>query len=747
MRENHAITNREVVLDGWTPEAVRPGTATEGLELYSSLQSYKDILAKYRWLILAVTVAVTALVAVHSVITEPVYRATARILVEADNPELRTMEDLFRSGSPNDDNFLATQVNVLQSDNLAKRTIEQLQLPQIPEFSKYARHHNGNSSSPVVAELIQAFKERLIIERKLATRVIEVSFDSNDPQLAANVVNNLVNNYIEYNFQLKHEAARQTTSWMQQQLDELRNKVEQSQRALIDYERRNSIADVGEKESIAQQKLSDLNRDLTQAQNDRIEKEAFFKLASTESPEQATDLAFIGANDLLLKLQERDANLRQQYSDELAQYGERFPKVVRLRGQIDELQTLIQKARHQIIQRLSNDFEASKAREALLTTALTNQKAEVGDFSQRLIQHNILKRDFESNQQLYENLLQRLKDATVSAGLRATNIHLMDEAVPTAVPVRPRHVRNISFGLLAGLILGFLAAMLRETVDNSVRGAQEVERLIAAPALALIPAQNWLRPGAYGRYRSNGEAKKGSLPMGLSSPNKRRWFRNGNERIELSVLQNPNSPISESFRALRTSILFSRAKPAPHVLLITSSQPMEGKTFVSLNLAFALAQKGNRVLIVDGDLRRPVIASLLRLADDVGLTDVLRGTLTLEECTLRLDTLKNLAVLPAGRLPSNPTEWLSSPSMEAMLWAARRQFEHVIIDSPPVLPVTDATILSRLVDGVVIVVENERTNRAAFVRAYRTITNSGGRIVGAVLNKVDVGRYGSYGDY
>ena len=743
---NLVMTKREVVLDAWAPDSVQSATMAEGIERYSSLLSYKDILVKYRGLILAVACAVTAMVAIYSIRTEPVYRSTARILVEADNPELRTMEDLFRS-APHDDNFLATQVNVLQSDNIARRTIEQLQMARIPEFAKYAMHRNRNSSSVVPPELIQVFQERLTIERKLGTRMIEVSFDSNDPQLATNVVNNLVNNYIEYGFQLKHEAAQQTTSWMQHQLDELKNKVEQSQRALVDYERLNSIANVGEKESIAQQKLADLSHDLTQSQSDRIEKEAAFKLASTKSVGADIDLAFVAPNDLLQKLQERDADLSQQYSDALAQYGERFPKVVRLRGQIDELQALIQKAQRQVIDRLRNGFEASKAREALLSAALTKQKAEVADFNQRLIQHSMLKREFESNQQLYENLLQRLKDATVSAGLRATNIHLMDEAVPTGVPVRPQKLRNIAFGLLAGLILGFFTAMVREAADKSVRGVQEVERLIAAPALALIPGQNGLRPRAYERYRSNGQERKGSPPTGFVFPRKGTWSKNGHKRAELSVLQTPNSPISESFRALRTSILFSTVKPPPHALLVTSSQPMEGKTFVSLNLAFALAQKGDRVVIVDGDLRRPVIASLLGLASDKGLSDVLSGNLTLEECTLRLDILKNLSVLPAGHCPSNPTELLSSPRMETMLYALRRQFEHVIIDSPPVLPVTDATILSRLVDGVVIVVENEKTNRGAFVRAYRIITSSGGRIVGAVLNKVNPGRDGYYRDY
>src|SRR6267142_1696206 len=678
-----ALTKKEIVLRA---RVARPIVEVDhsSIEIYSSLNTYWDILLKHRWLILAVAFACMSLLTIYSFMTKPEYRATARILVEPDNSEVQNVNDLFHTSMSGDEfTFLATQVDVLRSDNLAWQTIQELQLEQTPEFAKNLKQINRNSLDATRSKLLAAFADRFIVERKRDTRMIEVSFDSTNAQLAARVVNALVKNYIEYNFRMKYDATRQTTSWMEQQLDELKNQVE----------------------------------------------------------------------NLLQKLEERDADLRGQYVDALAQYGEAFPKVVRIRGQIDELQTLIEQERKRTVERLRNDFDASKSREALLTTAVAKQKVMVGNFNQLLIQHNILKREFETNQQLYENLLQRLKDATISAGLRATNIHKVDEAAPTPVPVRPKKLQNSAIGLLAGLILGFLAAMMRESLDNSIQGAEEVERLTGVPALAIIPSQNDLRPHAYknGHQRSPEEAKGAEGNDALNTPHslfkKRPALKWGANKVELSVLHNSGSALSESFRALRTAILLSTAEHPPKTLLVTSAHPKEGKTSVSLNLAITLAQKGCRVLILDADFRRPGVTSTLGLLNKRGLSNILSGAETLEKCIGQVDTLENLWVLPTGPCPPHPAELLASPSMGCLLQTICQQFDHVIIYSPSLLLIADTMILSSMVDGVVIVVENEKTSRGAVVRACRVITNSGGRILGAVLNKVDARRDGYSGHY
>jgi polysaccharide biosynthesis transport protein len=324
-------------------------------------------------------------------------------------------------------------------------------------------------------------------------------------------------------------------------------------------------------------------------------------------------------------------------------------------------------------------------------------------------------------------LLERLKDANLSAGLRATNIHLIDKAEPPNVPVRPNKTRNIGFAVAAGLVVGIALAFAREAVDNTVKGAWEVEKLVSAPALAIIPMSGTVKRPFYRALflKNSGSRRNHNKP-----------------HVELAVMADPSSPVAEAFRTLRTSILLSTAEHPPQVLLVTSSQPNEGKTSTTTNLAFTLAQKGSRVLMVEGDLRRPGIAKLLNLPNKRGLSEVLTGSLELRDALVPVEKFPNLWAMPSGAQPPNPAELLCSTRMENVLRQVREDFDHVIVDSPPVLPITDATILASMVDGVIMVVESEGTTRAALARAWNVIELSGGKLLGAVLNKVDARRDG-----
>jgi capsular exopolysaccharide synthesis family protein len=554
--------------------------------------------------------------------------------------------------------------------------------------------------------------------------MVEVTFDSTDPQLAARVANALVNNYSEYNFHQKYDATRQASGFMEQQLDELKAKVEKSQQAMVDYERQNVIVNIGDKQSVVEQRLGALSQDLTSAQSDRMQKQSLYDMARSNE----SQVAVIAQNELLQRLDEKYADLRGQYVDALGQYGPNFPKVVRLRDQVNEIQSMIERERKRVVARIRNDYMAALGREKLLSGAVAQEKAEVGKLSQLLIQHNILKREFDTNEQLYESLLQHLKDATVSAGLRATNIHLVDPALIPTAPVRPRIIYNIAIGLMVGLILGVTLAFLQESLDTSVKSAEDVERLIAAPALAVIPLarSSWRRMGG-----DRSQAQDGG--------------------VESIVLRHPTSSLAESYRTLRTAILLSTAPRPPQALLLTSAQPREGKSCTSLNLAMGLAQRGVPVVIVDADLRRPSIGKGLGFSENgAGLSSLLSGAHSLDEVLRQYEPLPNLWVLPAGPQPPNPADLLASPTMEKVLQELRGRFEHVVLDSAPLLLVTDATILSRLVDGVVLVVESGVTARRALVRAHKILESAGGRILGTVVNKWDArseGYYGYYGSY
>jgi capsular exopolysaccharide synthesis family protein len=699
----------------------------QGTEAHFTLSTFWHIMMKRAWTIATVALIVVALTTVYTYRMVPVYRAMATVEVEPDYPQLQSINDLYRQAPADDYAFLATQIQVLQSDNMAWQTVEQLGLDRnqgstAPKGA--AQASAAQAAAARKAALIGDLRGGLDVKPLKDSRIVEVSYESSDPELAARIVNALVSNYIEFSFRARYDFTRHASVWMEQQLEDLRAKVEKSQQALVDYERQNLIINVGDKQNITEQRLQDLSRDYTTAQSDRVQKESVYDLAKSNEGQ----IGIIVQNELLVRLEEKYTDLKTAYADASAQYGPNFPKVVRLRDQLNEMQSMIDKQRKQAIQKVRNDYLAALGRENLLAAAIAKQKGEVGQLNQRMIEHNILKREFETNQQLYENLLQRLKDATISAGLQATNIHVIDQAMPPTSPIRPNKTRNILASLLVGLILGVTLAFVQEALDSSVRSTEEAERLINAPALAVIPVDR------------NGHRRKqlpADRPGGLP----------GSEGVGLTVLKRPSSHMAESFRSLRTSVLLSTAPRPPQTLLVTSAQMGEGKTSTALNLAIAFSQRGGTVLIIDADLRRPNVAKTLGVGNEKGLSSFLTGAHTLQDVLIQSQRVKNLWVLPAGPRPPDPAELLSSHMMGATLKGLSKHFTQIIIDSPPVLAVTDGVVLSALVDGVILVVANGVTARGALARTHRILENARARVLGIVLNKVDVRYDRYYGSY
>jgi len=709
-------------IDTGVPQpAMAVNAAAPPMANFSALTSYADVLLKHRLLIVLITVLITGGAALYAFKASPVYRATARLEIEPETRYIQTGIDGVQNAPGEEEMFLSTQVDVIQSDNVARQTIEQLHLSNDPEFKAVAdKLPAGRTPAVLESALISVFKKHLIVERQKDTRMLMVHYESGDPQLAATVANALVENYIEYSFRLKYDATRQATTWMEAQLNDLRKKVQKSQEALVDYEAKNSMVNVGDKESIAEQKLADLSRDLTEAQNDRVRKESQRDLMGSD----AGRVRLVADSALLQKLQQSEADLKTQYADAAQTYGPTFPKVKRLEAQLEEVDSLITREQKRLLDTMNNDYSTAETREHLLADAVAKQKAEVSRFNELSIQHNLLKRDFESNQALYDNLLQRMKDATVAAGLRATNIHLIDRAVPPTSPDRPKKGRTIVVALAGGLVLGFLCSLLRETMDFSIHSAEELETLSGVPTLAIVP-------------------DAGSIPKILKTRRREQLQRTS---VSTTLLCHPESMVAEAFRALRTSVLLSRPEGGHQVLLVTSSNPGEGKTSTAVNLALALAQSGGDVLLIDCDFREPRVARNLALTNQRGLSDVLLRRLDLKDAMVRLAS-PELWVFPSGPKPPNPADLLSSRPMRKLLQELRSRFTSIVIDSPPVLMISDANILASQVDAVILVAESQSTSRAAVSRANQVITLSGGRILGTVLNKVDARRDGYYGHY
>jgi capsular exopolysaccharide synthesis family protein len=691
---------------------------------YADLRAYGKILSKRRWTILTTALVVATLAAIYSFKEKPVYRATAEVEVDSETPGVQTVNSVYEQ-VPTDPTFLQTQVDVLTSGNLAWQAIQQLKLDSNPAFSpRKIGQAQPSDFEDRKERLIRRFENSLEVDLVPGSRMIQVSFESTDRRLASTVANALVSHYREYNFLAKYDATRQASGWMREQLDELKAQVEKSQEALVDYERKNSIVGISGKQNIEDQRLADLSQDLTQAQNDLAEKESLYQLVKT-NPEK---VGLLAQDDLLQGMEEKRADLKTEYVDALGRYGAKFPQVERLHDQISEIQSLIQQERTLTVERISHNYQAALGRVRLLAGSVAREKGAVGSLNQLMIQHDLLKHDFDTNQKLYDDLLSKVKDAAVSAGLRANNVRLVDDAMPPSAPVRPSKARNIALGLMVGLVLGTTLAFLQDAMDTSIKSTEDVERSIAEPVLGVIPS-----------VRSQGFSK-----AWLSSETA---AAGGNGKVEWAVLKQPTSVLAESYKALRTAVLLSSAPRPPQAVLLTSTHPFEGKTSTAFNLAISLAQIGKRVLFIDADMRQHSHKRVVSTNGHPGLSSVLTGAGPFEESLLQMPDPPGFWVLPTGPQAPNPSDLLASQAMRDLLAALRGRFDHIVVDTPPILMVTDATILSSIVDGVVLVAESRVTSKASLARAHRILGDTGANVLGCVLNKLDLKYDGQYGSY
>lgn len=541
-----------LVYSGYPVSDLEPGP-----EPYS-FEAYWDLLRKHWVTVFAIALINTVLVTIVVFRMKPVYRATARMEVQAETPALQTLDELHPN-TASDAAFLQTQVDLLQNNNLAWATIQELGLgTRLPELGagQIGGAASINASLPATqSSLIRAFKNHLHVELLNESRLVEVSFESVDPGLAAAVANALVKNYVESNFRSKYETTRQATAWMEEQLNELKAKVEKSQQELVDYERETSVADVGDKENVVRERLAQLSTDLTAAQVERANKQSVYDSMQNNSAE-----APIVADDALLaQLDSKSAEFHTEYAAATSQYGPNHHKVKELRNQINEVDSLIAQERKRVIDRIGSDYRTAVRREELLSQQVELQKKEVEKLNQLLIQYTMLKGEFETNQQLYNELLKRLKDATVSVTLRASNVRLADEALVPTTPIRPNKRADIAAGLFVGLILGVTLAFVQASLDRTIKTAEDIESGIAVPTLAVIPLGTKSR-GRYGGYFARGSQKAA-----------------GNGNLALTILHAPGSEMAESSACCGPRFCSPARRARPKYCLSPALIPAKGK--------------------------------------------------------------------------------------------------------------------------------------------------------------------------
>jgi len=702
--------------------ALAPASSWEQLPREPHLLDYLIILRKHQWLILTFLLTTVTIVTIASFKTKPVYQAAARVEVdkESQNP-LRFQDETGYDEYMESEDYIETQTKILQSETLALQTIRSLDLARYPEFGgsgiSLAFAQGAQSQRPAI---LGAFLGRLGVRRVPNSRLIEVTFEAEDPKLAALVVNSHLQNFIEQNFRSKYDATSQASTWLSAELEELRMKVEKSEDDRIAYERKNQIWQIDEKQDITTQKLVDLSKAVTDAQTDVARREALYRMAASGDVDA---LPSIRENPFVQELLRKKTDLGEQFADALNLYGPNFPKVERLAAQQKQIEQDLAQARKNAVANVQADYQTAQSHVTILQEELDKQKAQANDLAEKLVNYHILQHDAEANKQLYDGLLQKLKEAGISAGLRSSNIRVVDPALTPTTPSRPQKTRNISLAFVVGLIGGVGLAMFREYLDNTVKSPDDIESLTGLPSLAVVPSL----PGSNGHHRLSRLVRE--TAAAVTAP----------ARVELLSYEQPKSQISEAFRALRTSLLLSQAEHPPQVILVTSALPREGKTTAAVNLGVTLAQLGDRTLLLDSDLRKPGIRRALDLSTgkETGLSSYLAGVSTLDEITVAHPMISNLAALTTGPVPPSPADLLSSHRMRDAIAELRNRFKFIVIDSPPIMAATDAVILSALTDGVLLVVRSGDTPKEAFTRTRDLLRAVNCRLLGVVLNAVD----------
>jgi polysaccharide biosynthesis transport protein len=698
------------------------------------LYDYLLILRKHQWLILSFLLAVVTIVTIATFRMQAVYVATARIEIDRENGSILPFQGMEGYDYMVDlDNFIETQARILTSETLALRTIRSSGLGARPEYAS----PNGPSEALAIGSLenqkrppeLGAFLGSLAVKRVPNSRLMDVSFESTDPQFAARIVNEHIKNFQDQNISSRYDETTRATTWLRNELDELKITVQQSEDRRIAYERKNQIWTLDDKSNITTQRLADLNKELTDAQSERMRKEALFQFAKAGD---VADVPQLRDNPILQSLTQKRQTAMADYNDALSQYGPNFPKVQRLQSQLKDVDQLIQKENVNTLNRIETEYREAKERESLLTQALDQQKVAANEMAERMVEYNILKREAEASKTLYDGLMTKLKEVGISAALQSSTIRVVDPAMIPAYPSRPAKARNIALAFLVGLVGGIGLALMREYLDNTVKTPDDIETLARLPSLAVVPQ--------FGG--SNGNGRRSRLLPGIST--------NGHEkRIELVAQHLPKSQMSEAFRALRTSLLLSQPGRPPQVILVTSALPREGKTTAAANLAVTLAQLGDRTVLVDADLRKPGVGRLLNLGNGkyAGFSSYLAGVSSLDLVTVPHPEIPNLAAIPTGPLPPNPADLLSSHKLAEAIAELRTKFKFVVIDSPPVMAATDAVILSVQTDGVLLVVRSGETPKEAFTRTRDLLMSVKCHILGVVLNAVDSGAPDYYYSY
>lgn len=711
------------------------------------LRDYWQVVMKYRWTIFTLFTIIVATVALVTFKTIPVYKATAQILIDRENPNVLSIEEVVSVGA-RDINYYQTQYKILRSRSLAKVVIDTLNLVYHPEFNNNHQKEDKNiltsvrewfkslittltstfsespvsSAPPTIEELkirqeskmIDAFLGKLQIEPTRNSNLVDINFLAQDPVLAAKAANTLAEQYIQQSLQIKYEAAIEASDWLNQHVGDLKKKVESSEEALHSYKEQNRIVSLEEKQNIIVQKLSELNSAVTEAKTKRIGLETLYNQVKIfkHNKEAIESLPSVINNSLIQTLKTNYITLLAEYNRESQKYGPKHPHIIKISSELETIGKKIESEVKKIVSSIETEKEIALAQEKVMVEALEEQKLEALDLNKKAIQYNVLKRDAESNQQMFEVVLNRLKETDLTRGLKSSNVRIIDRAEVPDVPIKPKKKLNLMLAAIIGLFSGIGLAFFFEYLDNTIKTPEDLKRYLDLPFLGPVPHLDIAKM------------------KGVSTP-------------ELITLHKGKSHISEAYKGIRTSILFSFPDTSPKSILITSASPSEGKTLTIVNLAITMAQSGAKVVVIDADMRKPRLHRILKIKNEKGISNLLIGQCSPKEA-LQESPIPNLSLITCGQHPPNPSELLVSSALKTILDELKGQFDLILIDSPPVAAVTDAVIISRLVDGVVLVIHGGTTGREIIMRGRDLLQKANAHLLGAVINNINITKRSYY---
>ncbi len=677
------------------------------------LRDYLRVLLKRRHTVYTFFTIVFVVVLIGTLSATPIYKASTKVLIERVEPYNLTM--MYPYYTPYDPEFYETQYQLIKSTSVAQKVVRMLSLENT--YESYFKGDKIKSSDErtkgdILADVVSS---GIVVSPVKNSKIVDVSFMSANPVFAALVANTVAQAYIEEILEMRMTTSRYSLEWMSKKAEEEKAKLERSEKALQEYMRAQNIVTLQDKVALTPEKLSELNTQLVRAETKRKELEALYNTVAkhSENLRGAEIVPAIAAEPTIQSLRNQILKAEENREELSKKFGKKHPAMIKAEEELRILQQKKDQEIKRVIGTIKTEYELAKSNEGSLRRMLSSTKAEALDLNEKFIQYGVLSREVETNRQLYDALIKKMKEQSVTEEIRTVNVWVVEKAEKPVSPVKPRRTLNILLGIIVGLFGGIGLAFFIEYLDNTIKSPEDVETRLRVPVLGVVPLL---------------ESKE--------------------ENIEEMILREPQSLYAESYKTVRTAVLLSSATKPPQNIQITSMGPDEGKTVTSVNLAITIARSGYSVLLIDGDLRKPRIHTIFRLNNLSGLSTYLAGA-TPDIETVFKRPLSSLTVVPSGPIPPNPSELLGSGRMHELIQILNDRFDVVIWDSPPLMTVTDSLILSRVLDGTIIVTRAGKTTYELVDRGLKLLrgrreTDLESRVLGVVINGLDIKKSGSY---